>query len=1337
MSKKTSKPQNSKKKTTHGGMKIRGRARVRVKGDVVGGDKNVQGDEINAGGDASVVKVGVSATVGDIIFDGKRKPKPEELAAAKRAYLEFVIGANQDVKPPSVIDAQNRVTLQLDEIYVPVTITVEKPREDKVKKDGGKSQEEPPKRIELAQIVRDNLRAVLLGEPGAGKTTILRYLALHFAKTLREHPDYSVNVQDRDTDFGVARLPIFIRLATFASAKRTLREYVLDAFSDVSAPKETVKQVLAEVLSQGKALILLDGLDEVLDNRAHVIEQIESFDAGLQGHNQIIVTSRRSSYGRALGGAFKAFDLNELEPEQIAKFLMYWNLAIEKKRIQENGETFQTEQEYEQAGKERAQEQFAKIAEKLDTNLGAQNLAKNPLTLRMLAEAYRYNRDLPNRRVDLYNLIVKQSLEFWEVESAKIPREKIVTYDEAADLLSPLAYWMHSEKESPSETEIKDQLKRALKANPDRITPTESIAKSIDNFWKRAKERTGLFVQDTPSHYRFVHATFREYFAGLYLVHDRAQAAQRIYAHRHQPRWEEPILLGIAHTSTDDPKFASELIRTAILAEGEEAARLGFEASRYEDVLHRDLLFATKCVRDCVGLDESLLEQIFGELAAIYGDAEESGKFPIREPIDAVLCSLRGSEASRVAARFSLKTEIDDEFVFHEALNGRFWILKEWGIGEHTIKPILLHALENSDSEVRRWAISSTLKLQNLTPADISALAKLLHDENNKVRVSAVVNLLNVGSIPPAVAVDLTNIALEWSGEASYEAGDRLKNLKGERPEVIAVLIPALESSDPDLQRRAIRVSGQFGRAAPNLVATLLRILQDKDEWLETQIIRWVQSLDHLDSEIKAGVQCDFLIALAMLDKEHRVQEEVVNWLCELDVRRYTRGIAEDFMWELRKWREKHATLRREVVSSLGELRRDTQEVVAALLKELQDKEHNDFARLQIAESLIHLGSSDSEVVNCLVDTFEKIPSQPYSWEREYAIELLGQLKSDNPKAIATLIAALKDEEPDIQVDAARGLGNLQATPEVVSALVEILKDESIQIAVRAWVAQSLGKILSAKPEILAELNDSKDIDHELLNHVWSGFSNEKTPAVASTLLTVLNNPDADLGARSLAAWHLQGFRQVTPEIVQSLAMAMLDKNVDLRQSAIEDLQFLSDSESSYNTFFLEPLKFTTPAVIEAVLKASNDEDASVRGDAVYLLGRMENVIPDVVSLIINAMDDPVIEVRQEAASVLGRLRTITPKMIMTLLRGLNDEDGEVRKNSAQGLGELGYEDRQWIGFDTPQGIQVADILHARLDAASEPEIYSALWSGLWAVAPMLPTANKNSQSFDPSPTIS
>ncbi len=594
-------------------------------------------------------------------------------------------------------------------------------------------------------------------------------------------------------------MPIFVRLANYASAKQSLREYILGAFGDVGAPKEAVAQILEEALSQGGALILLDGLDEVMDDRAGVIREIENFNAGLEKGNQVLVTSRRSSYSYALGGAFKGFDLNNLEQDQIRKFLQDWNFALEKQALQENGETFQSEQEKAQAIQERAQKQFASIAEKLETNVGAQNLAKNPLTLRMLAEAYRWQGELPNRRVDLYTLIVKRSLEFWEVEVAGVPREKIVTYDEALDLLCPLAFWMHSEKESPSESEIKNQLKTVLKATPDRITPTESISKTVDDFWTRVRERTGLFIQDTPNHYRFVHDTFREFFAGLYLVQDRAQAAQRIYAHRHQARWEEPILLGISFVSTDESEFASELIRTAILAEGEEAKRRGYESSRYEDVLHRDFFFAVRCVADGAKIDQALMKELAEQLVDFwfeYGEWGDIGVKPVQRLDWSSLSSLEN------AVRFALASVRETETA-------------------EQVRALLLTELENSiEGQSRRGTRRATNELEYFIQLDLYGTIKIRRPYEG-------LKMLGLECTPPLIKFFMQ--LRQHANSAFYELGGTVIEDMARKKEAMMPALEEMLNGNRESKLFAAILLGEYGVTTPEAVQTLCGYILEKD----------------------------------------------------------------------------------------------------------------------------------------------------------------------------------------------------------------------------------------------------------------------------------------------------------------------------------------------------------------------------------------------------------------------------------------------------------------------------------------------------------------------------
>src|SRR6185503_13125949 len=118
----------------------------------------------------------------------------------------------------------------------------------------------------------------------------------------------------------------------------------------------------------------------------------------------------------------------------------------------------------------------------------------------------------------------------------------------------------------------------------------------------------------------------------------------KIYELRHQPRWQEPILLAIGYVSEAYPDLPGELIRTAILAEGEVAEEREYEPSLYEDVLHRDLLFAVNCIGDCAQIEETLQRDAVQRMVKLYLDSKGAGKYkPLRERITALLNYLHNS----------------------------------------------------------------------------------------------------------------------------------------------------------------------------------------------------------------------------------------------------------------------------------------------------------------------------------------------------------------------------------------------------------------------------------------------------------------------------------------------------------------------------------------------------------------------------------------------------------------------------------------------------------------------------------------------------------------------
>ena len=140
------------------------------------------------------------------------------------------------------------------------------------------------------------------------------------------------------------------------------------------------------------------------------------------------------------------------------------------------------------------------------------------------------------------------------------------------------------------------------------------------------------------------------------------QLAQKIYELRHQPPWQEPILLAIGYVSEAYPDLPGELIRTAILAEGEVAEEREYEPSLYEDVLHRDLLFAVNCIGDCAQIEETLQRDAVQRMVKLYLDSKGAGKYkPLRERITALLNYLHNSEAAREAVAAALEALRDAE----------------------------------------------------------------------------------------------------------------------------------------------------------------------------------------------------------------------------------------------------------------------------------------------------------------------------------------------------------------------------------------------------------------------------------------------------------------------------------------------------------------------------------------------------------------------------------------------------------------------------------------------------------------------------------------------------
>lgn len=571
------------------------------------------------------------------------------------SYLHWLIKRTSSLDTRGVYSTQRLPQIKLEEVYISLKARYEEifqeaelARSTEALTAETSKLDQAPLSLSLTQIVARHDHLMILGEPGSGKTTFLRYLALEHALALRN--------QIKDTGVGEARFPILLRIADYVEygmrQGKSLSEFLVDDCARHECPTSALADLLGAELQAGRSLVLLDGLDEVVhaDDRQVVVRKLEEF---VQRYNDVpnrfIITSRCAGYSEApLSDTFAHYTLQELGETDIRRFLESWYPAVEI--TLSPGEKSTTRET-------RVTHEITDLMNTIQTVPGVRRLAANPLLLRILAQLHLAGVPLPQRRVALYNQEVKTLTQTWR-PSQGVPASALseisVLFDQPhlTLLLSRLAYWLHLEKPGGFASEL--EMCRVLGKEWARLTGRSwreedpDIEMEMRQFLRAVREQTGILVEDTSHRYGFAHLTFEEYYAARYLVANSQEPAQRIHDHLHDPRWQEPILLALGLIGMESPDEACELVETAILAEGEEARAKGLDLSPFESLLGRDYLFALRCLGDDIPVHDALAKQLTERLLREITQQTGSGRFQKYQ--EALVEGLRNVENQRLCS---------------------------------------------------------------------------------------------------------------------------------------------------------------------------------------------------------------------------------------------------------------------------------------------------------------------------------------------------------------------------------------------------------------------------------------------------------------------------------------------------------------------------------------------------------------------------------------------------------------------------------------------------------------------------------------------------------------
>ena len=545
---------------------------------------------------------------------------------------------------------------------------------------------------------------VIVGDPGAGKSTLLKYLTLK-----------SIDGQLQD----LPDLPIHIELNAFVSSgHQDLLTFTASTWENrYGFPKDEALEYMKYRLKDGKALLLLDALDETVTGKTKD-EPEESYKfvanaimelARRYYDSPIVVTARKASYHqRTYLVGFTELEVLEFRLEDIEQFVNKWFACHPNLPKHANASDLNT---------------------LLERNPRILALAGNPLLLSLIVTVYEEQFDLPDRRAELYKMCVDTLLTKWD-KSRDIRRRHEFKPEHKRQLLEEIGWHFHLQgqryfPESELLMMIADFLPAVgLSAEQDRQILDEISAES------------GLLKEQARGFYGFLHITLQEYFGAQYTFHHNQ--LDTLLTHRNELWWEEVILL-----YTGSVPDASTLILKLLGRDGTSPLR--------EDKFHTNLILAGRCLAARPTIRQvSLRDEITSRLLETLTTTPYS---LTRRQVAEALAEIGGKVNSHLL-----------RLLANEQLNlfVRLSIVSALGrLGDRSIAPKLLDLLSNEqlDERVRSsitWALGR-LGDRSIAPKLLDLLSVEQLDQRVRFEIALVLGSLDDRSIVPDLLLLLSN----------------------------------------------------------------------------------------------------------------------------------------------------------------------------------------------------------------------------------------------------------------------------------------------------------------------------------------------------------------------------------------------------------------------------------------------------------------------------------------------------------------------------------------------------------------------------------------------------